>query len=340
MGKRARWMLVSLLSAALLAVLWGGLKLMSHTFHPKKPFIIYIPKSTDPTIEFWVVVQQGVTTAAKEFGADVKTMGTASELDVEGQIRIIDEAIAQNPDAIMLAASDYIRMVPAVRKIRDAGIELIMVDSGVKDELAASFIATDNYEAGRISAKLLQELVKPDEPVAIISYIQGTGSSLDRENGVRDELAALGYTRIHPTVFSEGQVQKSYDLTRELLLKEPDMRGIIALNEPSTVGAGKAIWNMGLASKVRLIGFDNSYNEIRLIDRNVIQATVIQRPFNMGYLAVKTAASVVKGQKVDKMVDTGSKVITKYNMYMSENQKLLFPFDDELPEPGQPPVKP
>lgn len=46
------------------------------------------------------------------------------------------------------------------------------------------------------------------------------------------------------------------------------------------------------------------------------------------------------GGSSEKIVDTGSKVITKYNMYMSENQKLLFPFEDELPEPGQPPMTP
>ncbi|WP_136604961.1 substrate-binding domain-containing protein [Paenibacillus dokdonensis] len=332
MGKTVKWTLISLLLTGLLAVGWSGYRTMSHTLHPKKPFIIYIPKTIDPSIEFWVVMQQGVTMAAKEFGADIKMMGTETELDVEEQIDIVEEAIRSKPDAIMLAASDYIKLIPAVQQIREAGIPLIMVDSNVEVDLSNSFIATDNYEAGRISARLLKEHVKPAEKIAIVSYIQGTGTSLDREKGVRDELGASGYSNISHTIFSEGQVQKSYELTRELLMKEPDISGIVALNEPSTVGAGKAILNLGLQSKVSLIGFDNSNSEIRLIDRNVIQATVIQRPFNMGYLAVKTAISVIKGQKVEKMVDTGSKVITKYNMYTNENQKLLFPFEDELPE--------
>ncbi|MWV43214.1 substrate-binding domain-containing protein [Paenibacillus sp. HJL G12] len=332
MRQRGKWILVSLLLVGLLIAVWGGYKAMTQSLHPKKPLIIYIPKSIDPSIEFWVVMQQGVMTAAKEFGADIRIMGAETEVDVEGQIRILDEAIATKPDAIMLAASDYIKLVPAATKVVNAGIPLIMVDSDVQGDLSRSFIATDNYEAGRKSARLLKEHVNPDEKIAIVSYIQGTGTSLDREKGVRDELEASGFTNINHTIFSDGQVQKSYEMTRDLLLKQPEIRGIVALNEPSTVGAGKAILNLGLQSKVSLIGFDNSNSEIRLIDRDVIQATVIQRPFNMGYLAVKTAVSVIKGQKVDKVLDTGSKVITKYNMYTNENQKLLFPFEDELPE--------
>lgn len=332
MGKWVKWTLVSLLLAALVMAGSSSYKAMSRTLHPKKPSIIYIPKSVDPTIEFWVVMQQGVMMAAKEFGADVKIMGTRTERDVEGQIRIVEEAIASKPDAILLAASDYIKLVPAAQKVEDAGIPLIMVDSNVQGDMPRSYIATDNYEAGRKSAQLLKEHVKPDEKIAIVSYIQGTGTSLDREKGVRDELEKYGYDNIFATIFSDGEVQKSYELTRDLLMIQPDIRGIVALNEPSTVGAGKAIYNLGLQSKVSLIGFDNSNSEIRLIDRDVIQATVIQRPFNMGYLSVKTALNVIKGQKVPKMLDTGSKVITKYNMYTNENQKLLFPFEDELPE--------
>ncbi|MBW7461445.1 substrate-binding domain-containing protein, partial [Paenibacillus sepulcri] len=102
--------------------------------------------------------------------------------------------------------------------------------------------------------------------------------------------------------------------------------GIIGLNEPTTVGAGRAIQELKLKDRVSLIGFDSSVNEIKLLDEGVMKATVIQRPFQMGYLSVKTAVDAVRGKKVPKMIDTGSLVITKQNMYEEENQKLLFPF--------------
>ena len=60
----------------------------------------------------------------------------------------------------------------------------------------------------------------------------------------------------------------------------------------------------------------------------MIQAIVVQKPFNMGYLAIKTAVQAANGREVEPLIGTGSAIITKENMYSRENQKLLFPFPE------------
>lgn len=131
---------------------------------------------------------------------------------------------------------------------------------------------------------------------------------------------------MQPTLFSDGSVRKAYQLTVDLLKDEPNLKGIIGLNEPSTLGAGQAIMDMGFQDKVKLFGFDNSSNEVKLLEKGILLGTVMQKPFNMGYLAVKTAIEAVEGEKVERIIDTGSVIITKENMYLSENEKLMFPF--------------
>jgi ribose transport system substrate-binding protein len=101
---------------------------------------------------------------------------------------------------------------------------------------------------------------------------------------------------------------------------------IIALNAPTTVGVCKAVKEMNLQGKVKVIGFDSTHEEIDYLDEDVIQATIVQNPYSMGYLGVKSALEVLGKKAVPKYVDTGSKVIDKNNMYTPENQKLLFPF--------------
>jgi ribose transport system substrate-binding protein len=76
-------------------------------------------------------------------------------------------------------------------------------------------------------------------------------------------------------------------------------------------------------------GFDSSMDEIALLEDVYIQATVVQNPFNMGYLAIQTALQVSEGKKVNNRIDTGSVVITKENMFTKENQKLLVPFAEK-----------
>ncbi|MGE7616253.1 substrate-binding domain-containing protein [Paenibacillus sp. NPDC101420] len=303
-----------------------GYRMFMNDLDPKVRTIIYVPKTIDTSIEFWEVMKQGVATAAKEFGADVHTVGTDTELDVDKQIQLLEQAIEEKPDAIILAATDYYRLVPVAEQIKAAGITLITVDSGLNGGVSESFIATDNYEAGRKAAQKLIENIQSDDQVAIMNFVQGSATAIEREKGVRDALSQNGLNLVQDTLYSNGSSKKAYQLTVDLLKNQPQLKGIIGLNEPSTLGAGLAIMDMGLKSKVKLVGFDNSSSEVQLLENETMLGTVIQKPFTMGYLAVKTALEVVSGHKVAPVMDTGSEFITKENMYTSENEKLMFPF--------------
>jgi len=94
------------------------------------------------------------------------------------------------------------------------------------------------------------------------------------------------------------------------------------------MGAAQAILDAGMAGKIRLLGFDNSLAEIQFIEQGVIDATVVQKPFNMGYLAVRAALDAVEKKPRIPFIDTGSVLITASNLYLPENQKLLFPFSE------------
>ncbi|WP_339796009.1 substrate-binding domain-containing protein [Paenibacillus sp. FSL R5-0744] len=303
-----------------------GYRMFMNDLDPKVRTIIYVPKTIDTSIEFWEVMKQGVATAAKEFGADVHTVGTDTELDVDKQIQLLEQAIEEKPDAIILAATDYYRLVPVAEQIKAAGITLITVDSGLNGGVSESFIATDNYEAGRKAAQKLIENIQSDDQVAIMNFVQGSATAIEREKGVRDALSQNGVNLVQDTLYSNGSSKKAYQLTVDLLKNQSQLKGIIGLNEPSTLGAGLAIMDMGLKSKVKLVGFDNSSSEVQLLENETMLGTVIQKPFTMGYLAVKTALEVVSGHKVAPVMDTGSEFITKENMYTSENEKLMFPF--------------
>ncbi|OAB31234.1 LacI family transcriptional regulator [Paenibacillus macquariensis subsp. defensor] len=292
----------------------------------KKIDVTVILKTIDTSVEFWQVLTDGVQEAAQEFNVNVQVWGTTSETDVDDQIALVEKAIENRPDVIVLAATDYERIVPVSDKIKKSGIKLIIVDSGIKSDVAESVVATDNINAGREAGEAMINLIKDPAKIAIISYVKNAASNIDREKGIREVMENHPEIEVLGTYNGEGSEQNAYLLAKEMLQVHADMFGIIGLNEPTTVGAGRAIQELGLKGKVQLIGFDSSFNEIKLLDEGVMKATVLQRPFQMGYLSIKTAVEVVKGKKVPKLIDTGSLLITKQNMYEEENQKLLFPF--------------
>lgn len=288
--------------------------------------ITVIIKSTDASIEFWEVLIDGVQEAAQEFEANVKVTGSKTETDVDEQIALVEQAIGEKPDAIVLAANDFDRLVPIAEKVRSKGIKLIIVDSGINSDAAHSSVATDNVNAGQKAGEMMQSQINGQAKVAIISYVKNAASHIDREKGVRSILGNNSNIELLPTYYVEGSEQNAYLMAKEILQSQQDVVGIIGLNEPTTVGAGRAIQEIGGKDKVTLVGFDSSVNEIMLLDEGVMKATVIQRPFQMGYLSMKTAIDAVRNKSVPKSIDTGSLVITKQNMYEEENQKLLFPF--------------
>ncbi|RAR43602.1 substrate-binding domain-containing protein [Paenibacillus sp. MDMC362] len=279
--------------------------------------------------EFWRVLIEGVHTASREFGVDVSVIGPSQEIEVDMQIQLLEEAVKQKPDAIVLAAGDYNRLVPVAESIRKAGIPLIMIDSAVNGDYAQSLIATDNVNAGQKAGMELSSRLPEHAKVAIISFVQGTSTQIEREQGVRSILEQRGGTEIVGTYYSEGKEERAYEITKKLLLERPDLNGIVGLNEPSTVGAGRAIRELGLVGKVKLVGFDSSVKEVKLLEEGVLQSTIVQKPFNIGYLGIKTAVSVIEGNKMPPYIYTDSVIINKDNMYTEENQKLLFPFVEE-----------
>ena len=139
---------------------------------------------------------EGVHTASREFGVDVSVVGPTQEIEVDLQIQLLEEAIKQKPDAIVLAAGDYNRLVPVAESIRKAGIPLIMIDSAVNGEYAQSLIATDNVNAGQKAGRELSS--RPEQAkVAIISFVQGTSTQIEREQGVRSILERRHRNRGH-----------------------------------------------------------------------------------------------------------------------------------------------
>lgn len=306
-----------------------------HKLQPQKPFILFVPKTTDRQVEFWEAMREGVNMAAGEFDVEVEVAGTLTESDIDGQIALLEQAIIDKPQVIILAATDYNLVVPVAKRIAAAGIKLITVDSGLKDGISSSFIGTDNYAGGRKAGQLLMDSIDQSGggPVAVINFVRGAAPAMERERGVLDSLA--GAVRVLATLYSDASEERAYEITMELLRNEPNLRGIAALNEPTAVGAARAIKEMQAVSRVKLIGFDNSMKEIAYLEEDVLQATIVQKPFNMGYLAVKAAVELSAGKKVQPVIDTGSEVITKQNMYDSDKQKLLFPFAENAVNGGK-----
>ncbi len=294
----------------------------------KKFRVAVIPKAA--TQEYWKSVHAGAANAAQELGnVEVLWKGPVHDDNREEQGNLVEDFVTQGVDGICLAPIDSISLLNAVKGAKQAGIPVVIYDSGLDDlSLAVSYVATDNYNGGRLAARELAKQLGGKGNVMLLRYSPGSESTENRERGFLDTMA-----REFPDikVISDDQYagtteQQALDKSQQLLLRFRDsVNGIFAVNETSAVGMLRALEETGLAGKVVYIGFDSSDRLVQALKDGKIQGLVLQDPVRMGYLSVKTMVDHLQGKPAEARVATGEHVATKENMNDPEIQKLIIP---------------
>lgn len=327
MIKYKKYMLLWLIAGILLLTA-SIFYMRSSSQNNRRYSIIYIPKTIDETNDFWTQLIEGVQMAASENKMDVKVVAPESEEDYERQIELIEWAIGQKPDAILLSPASYTETTKAAKDVKAAGIPLILVDSSVNEDIADAMIATDNVRLGEVAGEFMKQFVKKDSQIAIVGHVKDSSTAIEREKGVRNGLGQEE-ARIVDVVFCDSSYDKAYQLIDSLLEEYPDIDLVAGLNEYSAVGAARAIRDKNLEGKIRVVGIDSSLEEIKMLESGIFEGIVIQNPFKMGYMGVEVAARILNEEKALKSMDSGCELITRDNLYTEENQKLLFPFKEE-----------
>src|SRR4051812_42105652 len=150
----------------------------------KKMTVAVIPKGT--THEFWKTVHARAVKAGEEEGAEMIWQGPAKEDDRKGQIEVVQNFTSRGLDAIVLAPLDDAALARPVEAAVKRGIKVVIIDSDLKSKAYSSFVATDNYAAGKLAAKQMAEVLKGQGNVMVMRYLEGSASNSNRENGFID----------------------------------------------------------------------------------------------------------------------------------------------------------
>jgi ribose transport system substrate-binding protein len=164
--------------------------------------------------------------------------------------------------------------------------------------------------------------------VIVLRYMEGSASTQDREDGFIEELKSK-YPNIE-LVSSDQHAGASRDTAKrasENLLNRfgDDLQGIFTPNESSTAGMLLALQDIGKAGKIKFVGFDVSDTFIDAMKANQLHGIVVQNPFNMGYLGVRTMVDSLRGKQIEKRIDTGVTMVTLDNMNSADLQAILHP---------------
>ena len=318
--RRSKWTAVwPMVLALLLSGCAAGVPAKQHT-------VTVIAKSTQT--EFWLSVFAGAKAAATEYNAELNILGPETEEDYEEQNRLIDEAVAAGADAIVYSAISYTKNAEAITRAAKQGLKIAVIDSDVDSDGVGVRIGTDNVEAGRMAGRAALQTDWDSLTVGIVNFDLGSRNGQERESGFREALAGDPRVKDIYTINVNADATTAQVRTVQLLVEHPEINVIVGFNEPIAVGAAMAVHSLGLAGRVRMVGFDTNVKCIDLLQSGAVSALIVQNPYAMGYLGVEAVCNLLDGQtyRTAELLDTATRTVTKETMFTIENQKALFSF--------------
>lgn len=281
--------------------------------------VAVIPKGT--THEFWKSIHAGALKARADLAAEgiaveIIWKGPQKEDDREQQITLVEDIVGRGVAGIVLAPLDETALVRPVVESKQAGIPVVIIDSGLKGNDWVSFVATDNYEGGAMAARHLAALIGGKGRIIMLRYQEGSESTMQREMGFTDALTreCPGVQLVSDNQYGGATTETAYRKAEALLNLYPKIDGIFCPNESTTFGMLRALQDAGRAGKVRYVGFDSSPKLVEAMRADQIHGLILQNPFAMGLRGVKTLVRHLRGESVPRRIDTGVSLVTPKNM--------------------------
>jgi ribose transport system substrate-binding protein len=297
---------------------------------PSTLSIAVIPKGTSHI--FWQSIRAGAERAGKELGVEIIWRGPLREDDRDSQVSEVEGFVSRGVSGIVLAPLDEAALQGPVADAKQRNIPVVIFDSGLKGSDYVSFVATDNLKGGELGGARLAEAMHGKGKVILLRYAEGHDSTAKREQGFLDAVKQQsGIEVVSSNQYVGADVEGAYKRAEAILsgYKKPDgslgIDGIFTPNESSTFATLRVLQDNGWAGKVKFVGFDSSENMVKGLRDGVLDGLVVQDPVKMGYLGVKTIVAHIKGQPIEKRIDTGVHVVTPANMNEPEMDKLLHP---------------
>jgi ribose transport system substrate-binding protein len=292
--------------------------------------IAVIPKGTSHV--FWRSIHAGAAKAASEQNVDIVWRGPLREDDRDSQVSEVEGFVSRGVSGIVLAPLDESALAAPVANAVQRGIPVVIIDSGLRGEGYASFVATDNRKGGRLAGEQLARLLGGKGRVVLLRYTEGSDSTTNREEGFLEAMKEnAGVQVLSSNQYGGADVESAYKRSEALLsnYKQPDGRlmleGVFCPNESTSFAMLRVLQDNGWAGKLRFVGFDSSDNLAKGLRDGQVDALVLQDPVRMGYLGVKTMVEHLQGKPVEKRIDTGVHVVTRENMNQPEMKELLQP---------------
>lgn len=275
--------------------------------------------------EFYITMGKGIQAACDEAGFTLDIQG-APKWDYTLQTPIVEALVAKASeiDMVIMAPVHSDSMIAPMKKLADAGVPIITVDTNINDEtIALCNITSDNHQGGEIAADMLAEMIGGKGEVAVMNTNVGVTTTEARAKGFKDQIAAkYPDIKIVSDEYCEDEAEKAASIIQAAALKNPNLAGVFGVNLYSALGSAQGLDSAKI--DIPVFSYDAGPAQIEYLGEGVINATVCQKPYEIGAKAVEVAVKYFAGETEFENVMIDNVVATTENMSDPEISKWFY----------------
>ena len=273
----------------------------------KKPRIALVMKSL--ANEFFLTMEQGARDHQKAHANeyDLLANGIKNELDVGKQVQLVEQMIAQDVDAIVIAPADSKALVAVCKKALDEKIVVVNIDNKFDDAVLADkgvkipFVGPDNRKGARLVGEYLAKKLSTGDPVAIIEGVPTAFNAVQRKLGFEDAMNAAGM-KIAASQSASWEMAKANEVVAAMITEHPELKALLCANDSMALGAVAALKAANMSDAVRVVGFDNISAVQELVKSGKVLATADQHADKLAVFGIEYALEMLraKGTPADR----------------------------------------
>ncbi len=234
-------------------------------------------------------------------------------LSAERQIEQIDEMIQMGIEVLAVTPVDWKSLSGVLKKAKDQGIYIVVVDSDLEDEsLADCTITSDNYNAGRMVGEYFLE--ENESADLIVMTHDAAKSGQDRVRGFLDAVEQSSRIHIVKMINCDGQLEIAMPKMQDAMEEGVSFDSVFCLNDLAGVGVVAALDDSGMLDRVKVYGVDASPDAKALIKEGMMSASAAQFPSRIGQAAADVIYQLLDGERVERNILVPVELVTRENV--------------------------
>jgi ribose transport system substrate-binding protein len=283
----------------------------------EKKVIGFIPMTMNN--EYFVTMVNAAKIEAEKQGVDLLVQAGERHGSADEQLRIIEDMITREVDAICVVPSSSTGLISAIKKAQKAGIPVVNLDTRIDPAAVKEaglkpvpYIGTNNYDGAKMGGQYALDNLKIDGlEVAILTGISGQQNAADRRNGFVD--ATKGKVKVVAEQTANWEVEQGFNVFQNILQANPNIGFVFASNDNMGLGAIRACKAAG-RKDIKVLGYDAVSGALQSVKEGEMVGTVAQFPAEMGIQGVQAALKMISGEKVPEVIFTKTEVIDSNNV--------------------------